>query len=210
MRQPILGRRTFNICSPMVSPGSGRCWRALRRSPVRQARPGATRRFCTGLSVSAACGGGSQWVCRSPRAPIRARPVLLVVQRRGALQGSTRHGSCYRSKSLRACERLGLRQIFTKSYTSKTNGKAERFIQTALRECARVHQSSNQRTAELFSWLHRYNLASTTCQLESKHTYQWPRPARGQPIEAPHIARDHQTVRPDRRGGRCRLSRSCN
>ncbi|MDQ8730157.1 IS481 family transposase [Bradyrhizobium sp. LHD-71] len=72
----------------------------------------------------------------------------------------TDNGSCYRSKAFRAaCKRLGLRQIFTKPYTPKTNGKAERFIQTALREWAyaRAYQNSDQRTAELSSWLHRYN-----------------------------------------------------
>ena len=43
----------------------------------------------------------------------------------------TDNGSCYRSKTFRAaCKRLGLRQIFTRPYTPKTNGKAERFIQT--------------------------------------------------------------------------------
>jgi transposase InsO family protein len=42
----------------------------------------------------------------------------------------TDNGSCYRSKTFRAaCFRLGLRQIFTRPYTPKTNGKAERFIQ---------------------------------------------------------------------------------
>jgi len=35
-----------------------------------------------------------------------------------------------------ACKRLGLRQVFTRPYTPRTNGKAERFIQTALREWA--------------------------------------------------------------------------
>jgi len=72
----------------------------------------------------------------------------------------TDNGSCYRSKTFRAaCKRLGLRQIFTKPYTPKTNGKAERFIQTALREWAyaRAYQNSDQRSAELLSWLHRYN-----------------------------------------------------
>jgi transposase InsO family protein len=72
----------------------------------------------------------------------------------------TDNGSCYRSKAFRAaCKRLGLRQIFTKPYTPKTNGKAERFIQTALREWAyaRAYQNSDQRTAELSSWLHRHN-----------------------------------------------------
>jgi len=49
----------------------------------------------------------------------------------------TDNGSCYRSKMFRAaCKRLGLRQIFTRPYTPKTNGKAERFIQTSLREWA--------------------------------------------------------------------------
>jgi transposase InsO family protein len=44
----------------------------------------------------------------------------------------TDNGSCYRSKTFRAaCKRLGLRQVFTKPYTPRTNGKAERFIQTA-------------------------------------------------------------------------------
>ena len=44
----------------------------------------------------------------------------------------TDNGSCYRSA--RACRRFGLTHIFTKPYTPKTNGKAERFIQTSLRE----------------------------------------------------------------------------
>ena len=72
----------------------------------------------------------------------------------------TDNGSCYRSKTFRAaCKRLGLRQIFTRPYTPKTNGKAERFIQTALREWAyaRAYQNSAQRSADLLSWLHRYN-----------------------------------------------------
>jgi transposase InsO family protein len=72
----------------------------------------------------------------------------------------TDNGACYRSKAFRtACGRLGLRQIFTKPYTPKTNGKAERFIQTALREWAyaRAYHNSDQRSAELPHWLYRYN-----------------------------------------------------
>ena len=71
----------------------------------------------------------------------------------------TDNGSCYCSKAFRAtCKRLGLRQIFTKPYTPKTNGKAERFIQTALREWAyaRAYHSSDQRSVDLSNWLHRY------------------------------------------------------
>jgi transposase InsO family protein len=62
----------------------------------------------------------------------------------------TDNGSCYRSRAFRAAyKRLGLRQIFTRAYTPKTNGKAERFIQTALREWAyaRAYQTSDQRSA---------------------------------------------------------------
>jgi transposase InsO family protein len=72
----------------------------------------------------------------------------------------TDNGSCYRSRAFaRACKRLKLRHIRTKPYTPKTNGKAERFIQTSLREWAyaRAYETSDQRTAELPRWLHRYN-----------------------------------------------------
>ena len=72
----------------------------------------------------------------------------------------TDNGSCYKSFAFaRACKRLGLKHIRTKPYTPKTNGKAERFIQTALREWAyaQAYHHSDQRTAELPKWLHRYN-----------------------------------------------------
>ena len=72
----------------------------------------------------------------------------------------TDNGSCYRSRAFgRACKRLGLKLIFTRPYTPKTNGKAERFIQTSLREWAyaRAYNTSHERTAELPRWLHRYN-----------------------------------------------------
>jgi transposase InsO family protein len=47
----------------------------------------------------------------------------------------TDNGSCYRSKAFKkALKAFGLRQIFTRPYTPKTNGKAERFIQTSLRD----------------------------------------------------------------------------
>ena len=72
----------------------------------------------------------------------------------------TDNGSCYKSFAFRrACKRLGLRHIRTRPYTPKTNGKAERFIQTSLREWAyaQAYQHSNQRKAQLPYWLHRYN-----------------------------------------------------
>jgi transposase InsO family protein len=72
----------------------------------------------------------------------------------------TDNGSCYRSRAFaKACKRLRLKHIFTKPYTPKTNGKAERFIQTSLREWAyaRAYNTSDERTTELPRWLHRYN-----------------------------------------------------
>lgn len=72
----------------------------------------------------------------------------------------TDNGSCYRSFAFaRACKRLGIKQIRTKPYTPQTNGKAERFIQTALREWAyaTAFETSEQRRDELPRWLHRYN-----------------------------------------------------
>jgi transposase InsO family protein len=72
----------------------------------------------------------------------------------------TDNGSCYRAADFRdACHDLRLKHIRTKPYTPKTNGKAERFIQTALREWAyaRAYTHSDRRAAELPHWLHRYN-----------------------------------------------------
>ena len=58
-----------------------------------------------------------------------------------------------------ACAQLGLRHLYTKPYTPRTNGKAERFIQTALREWAyaRAYHHSYQRRDALPAWLHGYN-----------------------------------------------------
>ena len=72
----------------------------------------------------------------------------------------TDNGSCYRSKAFaRACKQLGIRHLTTKPYTPQTNGKAERFIQTALREWAyaTAFENSDQRRSALPEWLHRYN-----------------------------------------------------
>lgn len=72
----------------------------------------------------------------------------------------TDNGSCYKSAAFRrACVRLGIKHLFTQPYTPKTNGKAERFIQSAMREWAytRTYQNSDERTAALPAWLQRYN-----------------------------------------------------
>lgn len=72
----------------------------------------------------------------------------------------TDNGACYKSRAFRRLvRRLGLHHQRTRPYTPRTNGKAERFIQTALREWAyaRRYESSAQRTAHLNPWLHQYN-----------------------------------------------------
>jgi transposase InsO family protein len=72
----------------------------------------------------------------------------------------TDNGSAYRSWAFReACQELGIRHLLTKPYTPRTNGKAERFIQTSLREWAyaEAYTSSEERTAALAPWLHHYN-----------------------------------------------------
>jgi len=72
----------------------------------------------------------------------------------------TDNGSGYIARLFaKACRRLGLRHIRTKPYTPKTNGKAERFIQTLLREWAYAipYKSSDNRNDDLPRWLRWYN-----------------------------------------------------
>ena len=79
---------------------------------------------------------------------IRARRVM------------TDNGPCfYAHRFARACRDLQLRHIRTRIYTPRTNGKAERFIQTAIREWAyaRLYQNSAERRRYLAPWIHQYN-----------------------------------------------------
>jgi transposase InsO family protein len=72
----------------------------------------------------------------------------------------TDNGSCYRSQRFAApCRQLSIRHLFTRPYTPRTNGKAERFIKTSLREWAyvRLYRHSEERARALTAWLHRYN-----------------------------------------------------
>lgn len=72
----------------------------------------------------------------------------------------TDNGPCYKAQRFkRLCKRLGLKHMRTRPYTPRTNGKAERFIQTALREWAyaRSYECSGQRADHLLPWLHQYN-----------------------------------------------------
>lgn len=81
----------------------------------------------------------------------------LGVQVRGLL---TDNGSAFRSKDFaQACTELNITHRFTRPYRPQTNGKAERFIQSALREWAYgfIYQNSLQRTDQLDAWIHHYN-----------------------------------------------------
>jgi transposase InsO family protein len=73
----------------------------------------------------------------------------------------TDNGSAYRSKLFRqTVGKAGVRHLRTKPYCPRTNGKAERFIQTSLREWAyaRPFSSSNERADAVQPWLDAYNL----------------------------------------------------
>jgi transposase InsO family protein len=72
----------------------------------------------------------------------------------------TDNGSPYVSKAhARACRALGLRHLRTRPYRPRTNGKAERFIQTLQNEWAygAIYATSAERTAQLPPWLDHYN-----------------------------------------------------
>jgi transposase InsO family protein len=72
----------------------------------------------------------------------------------------TDNGTGYRSKIHAATvSELGIKHLFTRPYRPRTNGKAERFIQTMLRECAygQAFSSSAQRRRSLRRWNAYYN-----------------------------------------------------
>jgi transposase InsO family protein len=90
------------------------------------------------------------------------RNALVWFRRRGITVRRllTDNGSGYRSRRFAgACRTWHLRHRFTRPYTPRTNGKAERFIQTLLREWAyhRAYASSARRTAALPRYVRFYN-----------------------------------------------------
>ena len=83
----------------------------------------------------------------------------------------TDNGPCfYGRKFLQACRDLNLTPKRTRPYTPRTNGKAERFIQTAIREWAYAcrYENSAQRRDELQPWTHRYNWHRPHASLDQK------------------------------------------
>jgi transposase InsO family protein len=72
----------------------------------------------------------------------------------------TDNGGGFRSHNYaRALRRLRIAHTFTRPFTPRTNGKAERFVQTSLREWAyaKPYRSSDERQADLLPFLHHYN-----------------------------------------------------
>ena len=72
----------------------------------------------------------------------------------------TDNGSGYRSNAVNAaCYQAGIRHLWTRPYTPRTNGKAERLVQTLLREWAyrRAYRTSKERNAALKPYLRHYN-----------------------------------------------------
>jgi transposase InsO family protein len=83
----------------------------------------------------------------------------------------TDNGSAYVSKTFRGfCQEQGVRHVRTRPYTPRTNGKAERFIQTMLREWAyaRPYRASAWRRRALEPWLRYYNHRRPHSALQDK------------------------------------------
>jgi len=83
------------------------------------------------------------------------RSLGIVIQR-----VMTDNGACFRSRAFTSLlRRLGIKHTYTRPYTPRTNGKAERFIQTLQREWAyaRTYHHSRDRAAALPSFIHNYN-----------------------------------------------------
>ena len=92
------------------------------------------------------------------------RDALDFYQRHGIQVRAllTDNGSSYRSHIFRQqCQTLGIRHRRTRPYTPRTNGKAERFIQTALHEWAYAKhwKNSDERDQNLQPWTAYYNFA---------------------------------------------------
>jgi transposase InsO family protein len=90
------------------------------------------------------------------------RRLVTHFQRHGvtAQRVMTDNGSPFVSTLFaRACRQLGLRHLRTRPYRPRTNGKAERFIQTLINgwAYARVYGTSHERTDALPTWLEHYN-----------------------------------------------------
>jgi transposase InsO family protein len=87
----------------------------------------------------------------------------------------TDNGSAYRSKLFASVlQQAAIRHIRTRPYTPRTNGKAERFIQTSLREWAyaRPYPTSAARNQAVAQWTDAYNLNRPHAGIEGLSPFQ--------------------------------------
>ena len=140
-----------------------------RLSCVRQ-DPRGRRRCCGKRSLEAPTAGctskttGSHVRCLYPASSRNCLGLRAVSHR-------SHNGSGYRSRIVAAlCRALDVAQRWTRPYRPQTNGKAERFIQTLLREWAygRPYSSSLERQAALPRYLHYYNWHRPHGSLQSR------------------------------------------
>jgi len=125
----------------------------------------------------------------------------------------TDNGPCYASKAFaHLCRERGLKHVRTRPYTPKTNGKAERFIQTALREWAYAiaYPTSDLRAAQLPQWLHRYNWQRPHGSLKSNTPISRLGLTEDNLLEAPQLEPSRPAPRLLLWGSRFRLKRSHN
>ena len=83
----------------------------------------------------------------------------------------TDNGPCFVAHRFRnTCRELGITPKRTRHYRPQTNGKAERFIQTAIREWAYAqrYENSEQRNNQLQPWTHQYNWHRPHTSLDRK------------------------------------------
>ena len=83
----------------------------------------------------------------------------------------TDNGKVFTSAPFReTCDELEMKRKLTRPYRPRTNGKAERFIQTLLREWAYRHayRTSRQRLKALPRWIHHYNFHRRHSSLEDR------------------------------------------
>jgi transposase InsO family protein len=103
----------------------------------------------------------------------------------------TDNGPCYKANTFaRSCGELGLKHRRTRAYTPRTNGKAERFIKTAINEWAYAYPSRIRRPDGFASRLDSpIQLAQTPRQPQPTTAHQQSSSRRQQPLDTPHLDR---------------------
>jgi transposase InsO family protein len=136
-----------------------------------QLRVGPRRLGGTGWEYVHVCVDDATRLAFAEVLPDEKGPTAASFLRRAAAWFASRHGivleavlsdngACYRSGAhATACRELGMRHLFTRPYRPRTNGKAERFIQTLTDRWAygAMFGSSGERARALPGWLSHYN-----------------------------------------------------